>query len=91
MRFFGWLSLEHICYFAFPTLIFILIFAAALAYSHFGGKKEELRKTRIMYRYPDRIEDRNAPFPAAMIWIISGTVLWVVGYILSHGYFGIQI
>ncbi|MEW5908266.1 MAG: hypothetical protein AB1659_00540 [Thermodesulfobacteriota bacterium] len=91
MRYFPYVNLEHFIYSGIPALILILIFAVSLGYHHFQGKEDELRKTRIVNRYPDRIEDRNAPFPLGMILIMSGAILWALGYILVHGLLGIRI
>lgn len=90
MRYFSLLNLEHILIYLFPTSVFILIFAAALGYRHFQGK-DDTRRNRIAYRYPEGIEDRNGPFPLAMALIIAGTVIWVLAYILGYGLFGVVI
>ncbi|MDX9788292.1 MAG: hypothetical protein RBT11_16050 [Desulfobacterales bacterium] len=91
MRFFELLNFQHLVLALLPTLLFILVFALALRFGHFKGEKDEDRKNRILYRYPEGIEDRAAPFPLAMILIIAGTVLWAFFYILLHGLLGVKI
>lgn len=91
MRLFSLLSFQHIILYVFPTLIFMVIFGLALAYSHLKSDDAEERKKKIIYRFPEGIEDRNAPFPLAMILIIAGTIIWVFLYILAHGLLGIKI
>lgn len=91
MRFYGLLTFEHLMLFLFPTLIFIIIFALALKYSYFKTDSSEERKRKILYEYPEGIEDKNAPFPLAMTLIIVGTVLWAFFYVLMHGLLGVKI
>lgn len=91
MRFFHLMNLEHVALYLFPTLLFILIFALALAYFPLRGPEDEKRLQTVIYRYPEDIEDRNAPFPLAMTLIIAGTVIWVLGYILGVGFFNVSI
>ena len=38
-----------------------------------------------------RIEDRQAPFPLALLLIIAGTVVWAFFYILVIGLWGVKI
>ena len=85
MRFYTLLNFQHVVLYLFPTAVFILLFGLALGYTHFHGKDEEERKTRIHTRYPDGIEDRDAPFPLSLMLIILITVLWVFFYILGVG------
>ena len=91
MRFFELLNIQHVIGYIFPTLLFMLVFWAGLAYSHFRTRRSEARKTEIIYRFPTGIEDRNAPFPLIMILIIAGAVLWMFFYILFHGLLGVKI
>jgi len=91
MRFFHLLNMQHLVGAIFPTLLFMVIFGLALKYSHFNGPDAQKRKERIIYRYPDGIEDRDAPFPLAMTLIIAGTVIWVFFYILMTGLLGAKI
>lgn len=91
MRFFELLNFQHVVLYIFPTLIFILVFAAGLGFVHFNTRHSENRKNRIIYRFPDDIEDRNAPYPLVMILIIAGTLLWMAAYILLTGLLGVKI
>ena len=75
----------------FSTLIFILIFGLALAYSHLKSDDAEERKKKIIYRFPEGIEDRDAPFPLAMMLIMAGVLIWVFFYILITGLLGVKI
>lgn len=91
MRFFHLLNFQHIIAYALPTLIFLVIFGLALGYRHLQSENVKERKKKITYRFPEGIEDRDAPFPLAMILIIAGTVIWVFFYILFHGILGVKI
>jgi hypothetical protein len=75
----------------FPTLIFIVMFGLALAYSHLKSDDAEERKKKIIYRFHEGIEDRNAPFPLFMTLTIAGSVIWVFFYILVTGLLGVKI
>ena len=91
MRFFALLNFQHVILYLLPTLIFIVIFGLALAYTHLQSQDSEERKKGIIYTYPEGIEDRNAPFPLSLILIIAGTLLWVFLYILGTGLLGVKI
>jgi len=91
MRFFHLLNFQHIMLYVFPTLIFMVVFGLALGYSHLRSEDAEERKQKIIYRFPEGIEDRNAPFPLAMMLIIAGTLAWVFFYIVGTGLFGVKI
>ncbi|MGD8981692.1 MAG: hypothetical protein PVH67_07975 [Desulfobacterales bacterium] len=91
MRFFNLLNFQHIVMYLFPTLIFIVMFGLALAYSHLKSDDAEERKKKIIYRFPEGIEDRNAPFPLFMTLTIAGSVIWVFFYILVTGLLGVKI
>ena len=91
MRHFNLLNFQHIVLYVLPTLIFVLIFGLALAYSHLKSKDAEERKQKIIYRFPEGIEDRDAPFPLSMMLIIAGTILWVFFYILGTAWLGVKI
>ena len=66
MRFFNLLNFQHVILYVFPTLIFIVMFGLALAFSHLKSDDSEDRKKKIIYRFPEGIEDRDAPFPLVM-------------------------
>lgn len=75
----------------FPTLAFILIFAAGLGYVHLRRRASEDRLTRIIEEYPGGIEGRNAPFPLVLTLIIAGTVAWSLLYIVLTGLLKVKI
>ena len=91
MRFFDLLNLQDAVLFLFPTLVFIILFGLALAYSHFHTPEEEDRTGKITYVFPEGIEDRRSPFPLALTLIIVGTVIWGFLYILISGLVGRKI
>jgi len=91
MRFFNLLNFQHIMGYLFPTLIFMLIFGLFLAYSHLESDDAKERMQKIIYRFPEDIEDRDAPFPLAMMMTIAGAVIWVFFYILVTGLLGVKI
>ena len=91
MRFFHLENMQDLYGFLFPTLLFMVIFGLALKTTHFFGKDSENRKKTIIYKYPDGIEDRDAPFPLAMTLIIAGALLWAVFYILGYGILEVRI
>lgn len=91
MRFFELLNFKHLMLAVFPTLIFIVLLALALGRSHFRRPDSEERKRRIIYNYPEGIEDRNAPFPLVMTLMIAGVVAWAFFYILLNGLLGVKI
>lgn len=85
MRLFASLNWEHVLLYVFPTLIFMVLFGVGLGFHHFRGRDDARRHREITGRFPDGIEDRNAPFPLIMILTVVGTVLWAVAYILMTG------
>lgn len=91
MRFYDLLNFQHIMLYAFPALIFIIVFGLFLAYSHFNTPDAEERKDKIQYRFPAGIGDRYEPFPLAMSLTILGTVIWVFLYILVTGLLEVKI
>ena len=91
MRFFTLLSFQHIVLYVVPTLIFIVLFGVGLAFAHFKGKDDEVRKRRIVHRYPEGIEERDAPFPLLLVLIIAGTLLWMFLYIVGTGVLEVKI
>ena len=91
MRYFTLLSFQHIVLYVVPTLIFIVLFGIGLGYSHFKGKDSEARKQRIIHRYPEGIEERDAPFPLLLVLVIAGTLLWMFLYIVGTGVLELKI
>ena len=91
MRFFELLNFQHVMGYLFAGWLFMVVFGVGLAFNHFRGKDAEQRMTAITGRYPDGIEERDAPYPLVMILIIAGAVLWGFFYILMHGLLGVKI
>jgi hypothetical protein len=91
MRIFDILNIQHVVLYFFPTLAFILIFAAGLGYVSIRRKASEDRLTRIIEEYPGGIEGRNAPFPLVVTLIIAGTVVWGLLYIVLTGLLKVKI
>lgn len=91
MRYFHLLNFQHVILYVFPTLIFIVLFGVGLAFMHLKSEDAQERKKKIIYRFPEGIEDRNAPFPLFMTLTIAGTIIWVLLYILGTGLFGVKI
>ena len=91
MRIFEVLNIQHFVMYLFPTLAFILIFAAGLGYLYVRRRDSEERLTRIVEKYPGGIEGRNAPFPLMLILTIAGTVVWCLLYILLTGLLKVKI
>lgn len=91
MRWFELLALEHIALYLFPTLAFVILFALFAGYTHWRTPDAEERKTRIIERFADGIEGRDAPFPLAMTITIAGTIVWGLLYIWFSGTLGVKI
>lgn len=91
MRFYHLLNFQHVILYIFPTLIFMLVFGAGLAFTHFRREDSDRRMHEIYGRYPENIQDREAPFPLIMTLIIAGVLLWGVFYILGIGLLGVKI
>jgi hypothetical protein len=91
MRIFDILNIQHVVMYLFPTLTFILIFAAGLGYVYIRHKTSEDRRSRIIEEYPGGIEGRNAPFPLVVTLIIAGTLVWCLLYIVLTGLLKVKI
>jgi hypothetical protein len=91
MRIFDILNIQHVVLYFFPTLAFILFFAAGLGYVYIRRGTSVDRLTRIIEEYPGGIEGRNAPFPLVVTLIIAGTVIWSLLYIVLIGLFKVKI
>ena len=91
MRYFALLNFQHVMLFVFPTLVFMILLAAALGFTHFTGRNSQTHKTRVAHRYPEGIRGLDAPFPLCMTLIIAGTVLWAFFYILLSGVLEVKI
>ena len=91
MHYFELRNFQHFMIYVFPTLIFILIFALGLGYTHFHGKDTKSKMRKIVHTYVGGIEERNAPFPLVLILILAGTVLWGFLYIIMYGVLEVKI
>ena len=91
MRFFELLNFQHTMAWLFPTLLFMVVFGVGLAFAHLKGKGSEERKNKIIGRYVDGIEERDAPYPLVMMLIVAGTFIWGFFYIVMHGVLGVKI
>jgi len=91
MRIFEILNIQHFVMYLFPTLVFILVFAAGLGYAHVPRKTSPERLAHIIENYPGGIEGRNAPFPLVVTLIIAGTVIWSLLYIVLTGLLKVKI
>ena len=91
MRYFELLGVQHVAMFLLPTLIFIVLFALGLGFYHFRSRDAAQRESEIVEEFPDGIQGRNAPFPVITYVTIAGTVIWVFGYILAIGLWGVTI
>lgn len=85
MRYFELLGIQHFVMYLLPALGFIVLFAIGLGFYHFRSKDAAERETRIIEEFPDGIQGRDAPFPAIAYLTIIGTIIWVLGYILTIG------
>ncbi|MGD8301378.1 MAG: hypothetical protein PVI55_03115 [Desulfobacterales bacterium] len=91
MRYFQLLGIQHFVMYLFPALATIVLFIIGLGYYYIGRKDSQERKTRIIEQYPGGIQGRNAPFPLVLILILTGTIIWVLAYILLIGGLGVKI
>jgi len=91
MRFYEILNLQHIALYLFPALVFMVVFYVGLGYSHFRTRDSDDRLVRVTHRFPEGIEDRDAPFPLVLMLIIAGTVIWGFFYILGYGLLEVQL
>ncbi|MBU4319230.1 MAG: hypothetical protein KKF30_18380 [Proteobacteria bacterium] len=91
MRYFAGLNLQDVWVFLIPALVFIMVFALGLGFSHIRNRDSGKRKQTVIRDFPDGISERNAPFPLIMTLIIAGTILWAILYILLNGLPGVKI
>jgi hypothetical protein len=91
MHYFALQDFQHVMAFLFSGLVFMVVFGVGLACTHLHHDDAETRKTRVVGRFPEGIEDRNAPFPLFMILIIAGAFVWGFLYIVMHAYLGVKI
>ena len=88
MRFFDLRDFQDVVLFVIPTLIFILLFAVALAHLYFRTKDAEEREQRVVHVFPGDIGERDAPVPLVLILIVLGFVLWAMAYALGRALVG---
>lgn len=91
MRFFELSNFQDVMLYLFPTLVFLLVFGAGLAYSHFRTRTSGEREEKVVEVYREGLSTRNAPFPLALTLIIWGAVVWTFFYILVVGIRGVKI
>ena len=91
MRFFALEGYRDVILFLFPALVFMILFYLGLNRSHFRTKDSAEREKQVYSRYPDGLEDRNAPFPLILILIIVGFLLWGVFYMVGISFLGVRI
>jgi len=91
MRYFEVLNVQHFVMYLFPTIAFIALFIIGLGFYHIKRKDSTEREARIIERFPEGIEGRNAPFPLITYLVLAGTVIWVIAYILLIGGLKVKI
>ena len=91
MHYFELRNIQHFAAYVFPAYIFVFVFAAGLAFSHFKTKKTEQEGSKTYYTFVEGIQDREGPFPLVLILTILGTVLWALAYILTIGFMEVKI
>ncbi len=91
MRYFELLGIQHFVMYLFPAVASIALFIIGLGFYHFRRKDSAERESRIIEKYPEGIQGRNAPFPIVLSVIIAGTLVWVLAYILLIGGLGVKI
>jgi hypothetical protein len=91
MRFFELLNFQDVVLYLFPAFVFLLIFGAALAYTHLNNRDSEAREKKIYGQYAEGFETRNGPFPLNLILIIIGTAVWAFLYTFIIGLLGVKI
>jgi len=90
MRYFDLLSIQHLVLFLFPALVFIVLFWVGLKFSHIKTRDSQERESRIIEKFEDGIEGRNAPFPLVLSMTIAGTIVWGLLYIFCIGTLGVK-
>ncbi len=90
MRYFEILGIQHFFMYLFPAIAFIALFMVGLGFYHINRKDSAERESRIIERYPEGIEGRNAPFPIIIYLTIFGTIAWVLAYILLIGFLKVK-
>jgi hypothetical protein len=75
----------------FPAIAFIALFIIGLGFYHIQRKDSAERESRVIERFPEGIEGRNAPFPIIAYLVLSGTIIWVIAYIVLIGVLEVKI
>ena len=91
MRYFEILGIQHFFMYLFPTIAFIALFMVGLGFYHINRRDSAERESRIIERYPEGIEGRNAPFPLITYLVVFGTIIWVLAYIILIGVLKVKI
>ena len=91
MRYFEVLSIQHFVMYLFPAIAFFVLFVIGLGFYHINRKDSAERESRVIERFPEGIEGRNAPFPLIAYLVLYGTIIWVIAYILLIGGLEVKI
>jgi Na+/H+ antiporter NhaC len=91
MRYFEVLGFQHFAMYLFPAIAFIALFIIALGFYHIKRKDSAERESRVIERFPEGIEGRNAPFPIIAYLVLCGTIIWVIAYIVLIGVLEVKI
>jgi len=91
MRYFEVLGIQHFVMYLFPAIAFFVLFVIGLGFYHINRKDSSERESRVIERFPEGIEGRNAPFPLISYLVLYGTIIWVVAYILLIGLLKVKI
>jgi hypothetical protein len=91
MRLFEALNSQHLALYFWPTLAFIVVFAAGLGFMIRRRRDSDERLARVIEEYPTGIQGRNAPFPLVVTLTIAGTVVWGLLYIILTGVMKVRI
>jgi hypothetical protein len=91
MRYFEVLGIQHFVMYLFPAIAFFVLFVIGLGFYHINRKDSAERESRVIERFPEGIEGRNAPFPLIAYLVLYGTIIWVIAYILLIGGLEVKI
>jgi len=91
MRYFEVLGIQHFVMYLFPAIAFFVLFVIGLGFYHINRKNSAERESRVIERFPEGIEGRNAPFPLISYLVLYGTIIWVIAYILLIGLLKVKI
>ena len=91
MRYFEVLGIQHFYMYLLPVIAFIALFIIGLGFYHIHRRDSAERESRVIERYPEGIEGRNAPFPLLAYLVVFGTIIWVLAYIILIGVLKVKI